>query len=266
MVELRKSEALKKATIFSLLIMIGLGPLVGNANAFIYGSSSPSGWTVWVQDTPNTPQTCPWYDDAKGASGQHCNELLYVGVAWDDLYVYVRWDVKCLTTEFAQVYYLLRVAVNASAPTTTPTHSLQFEFNKIQGTIYTNVTIRIPGSPKFITAWTSNTDLSIDAIIPPLNTTVVNNETALIGRYPWSSLSPTGQPVPIVLIQAESHASESDNGWTSEIMDYIGINSEPVPWFTDLSMVLLVTTALSAVYLKKKGRLNSNIPIGVSLR
>lgn len=184
MVELRKSEALKKATIFSLLIMIGLGPLVGNANAFIYGSSSPSGWTVWVQDTPNTPQTCPWYDDAKGASGQHCNELLYVGVAWDDLYVYVRWDVKCLTTEFAQVYYLLRVAVNASAPTTTPTHSLQFEFNKIQGTIYTNVTIRIPGSPKFITAWTSNTDLSIDAIIPPLNTTVVNNETALIGRYP----------------------------------------------------------------------------------
>ena len=209
----------------------------------------PGGWVnpaIYLQDTDDTPGqgsgVDPWYDDAKGATGQPERELLYLYVDWDVTYIYVRWDVEESIIATRQIYYLLQIANGASSPAPA-THSLRFEVD-VSGIV--TITVR---TNLGTTVWTGTasdwswTELSYSS---PLT-----GRTAYEARYPWSALGGTGIR-DVWIIEAQSYSTEPGEG---EVMDYIGVGGNPIPWFTDLTMTLLITTVLVAFYVKKRGAL-----------
>jgi hypothetical protein len=266
--ELKRGKKMKIAVLSLLLLMFtGLMlvlPGVTVANA-LPTYLEPDAWTdpaIWLQDTNKTPgPKVPWYDDVSGP-GQQQRELLYVGIDWDDTYVYVRWDFEALPEEISSVYYLIKVDTeNLTAPEdqlekTRGTHALGIEVDQ-SGTI--KVTIRTYGHPKFPLNWTGDgSDWTVNSL-PVLPGDPFYNRTAIEGRFPWSSLTVSGDPEDFLVITAQSHANQGDQGWTSAIKDYIGVNDNPVPWFTDLALTLLVTTVLAVVLKRKKDPLPVNL-------
>ena len=224
------------------LMAILLGTLLVLQTPFLARAFTVSTWNYDVQDTDNTPGPGPWYADAKGRSGQPCNELLYVHIAWDSVYIYVRWDVNASINKIKSVYYALSIDAVGSLSPAVATHLLQFEADS-KGDV--TVTVRNASDPSSI-LW-SQTSSSY------YSKASITNGTALEGRYPWDEITGVGVgPADIWVIRAESHASTSV---PSEVMDYIEVSQNPIPWFTDLTMTLLITTVLVAFYVKKRGAL-----------
>jgi hypothetical protein len=278
--ELKRGKVMKLA-VLSLLLLTFTGlavtlPVVTVVKA-VPTYLEPDGWSdppIWLQDTNKTPGPKePWYDDVSGP-GQQQRELLYVGIDWDEDYVYVRWDFEALPNEITSVYYLIKIDTeNLTAPEdplekTRGTHALGIEVD--QNGIKT-VTIRTYGHPKFPLVWEGdNTDLTVNSL-PVLPGDPFYNRTAIEGRFPWSwpadgypagNLTASGGPEDFLVITAQSHANQGDSGWTSAIKDYIGVADSPVPWFTDLGLTLLATTVLVVVIKKKKIGLPVSIDSG----
>jgi hypothetical protein len=271
--ELKRGKILKLASL-SLLLLMFTGLMLVLPGVTVVNAAptylEPDDWAdppIWLQDTNKTPgPKIPWWDDASGAPGQQERELLYVGIEWDETYVYVRWDCEQNTSQiFDSVYYLIKVDTeNLTAPEdqldkTRGTHALGIEIDE-KGTV--NVTIRTYGQPKLPVAWQGNdTDWQItDIIVPPGSN--FTDRAAVEGRFPWSELTTSGDPEDFLVITAQSHANQGDQGWTSAIKDYIGVSDNPVPWFTDLALTLLVTTVLAVVIKKKKLGLPVNMGSG----
>jgi hypothetical protein len=281
--ELKRGKVMKIAVLSMLLLMFtGLMlalPGVTIAEAYV----EPDGWTDPalgpIQDTNSTPSSGGtwWIDDAKGAgdgySGQQQRELLYLFIDFDDDYIYVRWDVEVATPEeFTSIYYLIKVDTEPPFGTNdeNATHALGVEIDS-KGVV--KVSIRVPTSgPKFDIVWLGNpvTDYSLTWIGTQSGDPFLNR-TAVEARFPWSwpadgypagNLTASGGPEDILVITAESHSNQGDQGWTSEVMDYIGISGNTVPWFTDLALTLLATTVLAVVIKKKKVSLPINVGSG----
>ncbi len=264
--------------ILSLLTLMFSGILLALPTVTVVHAApdflEPDAWSdppIWLQDTNKTPgPKIPWYDDVSGP-GQQQRELLYVGIDWDEDYVYVRWDFEALPTEITSVYYLIKVDVdNLTAPEdplddSRGTHALGIEVDQ-DGNVM--VTIRKAGHPKFPMIWLGDTsDWRVNSI-PVLPGDPFYNRTAIEGRFPWSwpangypagNLTASGTPEDFLVITAQSHANQGDQGWTSAIKDYIGVSDNPVPWFTDLALTLLATTVLAIVIKKKKLSLPVNV-------
>ncbi|MEE8570615.1 MAG: hypothetical protein V3S97_06455, partial [Candidatus Bathyarchaeia archaeon] len=201
-----KRKRLIEASTLSILLIISV-------LAVTYTYAEPDNWNspaIWVQDSSS---------DALGANGQEERELLYLGVDYDEDYLYVRWDVEQIPENIEQIYYILIVAVGSSTVTDVATHSLQFD---VDGNGGMSVSIRTPNQPKFVTQWTGNlNDWSVTPI--PIGTgDPFTMRTALEGRFPWSVLT-GGDPIDVWILTAQSHASASDQGWTSAIKDVINI-------------------------------------------
>jgi hypothetical protein len=221
----------------------------------------PDNWTdpaIWLQDTNQTPGPgIPWYDDVSGP-GQQQRELLYVGVDWDDTYVYVRWDVEALPEELTSVYYLLKIDAVAPFDPAEGTHALGVEIDE-KGVI--NVTVRTPGHPKFPILWIDGpTEYTITSI-PVEPSDPFYNRTAIEARYAWLNLTGSG-PTDIWVMEAQTHANQGDQGWTSAVKDYLCINDNPVPWFSALMITMLLAVVGVAFMVKKKGAL----PVNKNLR
>ena len=116
------TRGLVGAGLIALLLFLGSlvihasVPMVHAAPTFL----EPADWAdpqIWLQDRDDTPgyttAVDPWYDDTAGRlkpkdlQPQRETELLYVGITWDDVYLYVRWDVAAPPAAITQVYYLL---------------------------------------------------------------------------------------------------------------------------------------------------------------
>ena len=245
----------KLICVLTLLPLFLLATTVPVTRAYM----EPDDWlepSIWMQDTDDTPITPggPWYDDNSGP-GQPQRELLYVGINWDETYVYVRWDFEATPAEITSVYYALKIDTEDLTVPEDPlddtrgTHALGIEVNN-KGMI--SVTIRVPNHPKFDKIWTGqDTDWTVTQI--PLNEDdPFTVRTAVEARFPWSELSTNGDPVDFLAITAQSHANRGDQGWTSAIKDYIEIGATHTPWFTNPSMIILITTGLVAFIKKKK--------------
>lgn len=256
-------KKVSRASVFLMLAVLFLGMTVIAAKAFI----EPDGWSdpaIFVQDIHDTPGQRgpeggdpydPWYDDAKGATGNPENELLYVYIDWNNDYLYVRWDAEESASKYgapnppkvAPIYYLLSIDTLMRTPAIA-TRLLQFEVNQA-GAI--SVTIRDATSPAG-PLWTGTVaDYSITSI--PYSSPLTER-TALEGRYPWPFIT-GGGPADILVMRAESHSGPAQQGLCSEVMDYICITDNPVPWFSSLTLTMVVAVALVAFLVKKKGTL-----------
>ena len=133
--------------------------------------------------------------------------------------MYVRWDVEQIPENIEQTFYVLVVALGSSTVTDVATHSIQFDVDNYGGM---SVSIRTSNQPKFVTQWTGNpndwsvTNIPIEAGDP------YTMRTSLEGRFPWSVLA-DGFPTDVWIMHAQSHASASDQGWTSAVKDVINI-------------------------------------------
>ncbi|MHA2428042.1 MAG: PKD domain-containing protein, partial [Candidatus Hermodarchaeia archaeon] len=85
-----------------------------------------------------------------------------------------------------------------------------------------SISIRTPNQPKFTTQWMGDlTDWSVTSI--PLDSgDPFTNRTALEGRFPWAVLT-GGNPTNLWILTAQSHASASDQGWTSAVKDVLTV-------------------------------------------
>jgi PKD repeat protein len=201
-----KSKRVIEASTLSCLLLLSVLTVT-------YAYVEPDDWAspeIWVQDD---------FNDASGGSGQPERELLYLGVDYDENYLYVRWDVEEIPDAIEQIYYLLAVAVGTSTVTEVATHSLQFDVDRNGGM---SISIRTPNQPKFVIQWTGDlTDWSVTSI-PIDSGDPFTNRTVLEGRFPWSVLT-GGNPTNLWILTAQSHASASDQGWTSAVKDVIPV-------------------------------------------
>jgi len=229
------------------LMVILLGALLMLQTPFLAKAALTHDWSgaIEIQDTDSTPgqgERQAWYDDAKGAPGQPERELLYLYVDWDDTYIYVRWDVEESIIATRQIYYLLQIANGASSPAPA-THSLRFEVD-VLGIVIITVRTNLG-----TTVWTGTPDDWSMTELP--YSSPLTGRTACAARFPWSALGGTGIR-DVWIIEAQSYSTEPGEG---EVMDYIGVGGNPIPWFTDLTMTLLITIVLVAFYVKKRGAL-----------
>jgi hypothetical protein len=248
-----------RVTVLLALATLFLGMTVMTAKAYI----EPDDWSnpaIYVQDTNNTPgqgSRYLWYEDSKGFEGAAENELLYVYVDWDNDYIYARWDTAVTAAEYgllsgsrvANIYYLVSLDTLMRDPPVA-TRLLQFEVNSGG---YIQVTVRDAGSPT-VALWTgTGADYRITSIVPPK--APVAYQTAVEGRFPWSAITGSG-PADILLIKAESRSGPAVQGLSSEVMDYIGVGENPVPWFSSLMITMLVAVVAVAFLVKKKDALS----------
>ena len=122
------------ASTLSLLLIVSILTVT-------YAYVEPDSWSspsIWVQDT-NTSTGILWCDDASGASGQQERELLYIGVDFDEDYLYVRWDVEQVPENIEQTYYVLVIALGSSTVTDVATHSLQFDVDRYDNQLIHNL-------------------------------------------------------------------------------------------------------------------------------
>jgi hypothetical protein len=257
--ELKRGKVMKIAVLSMVLLMFtAMTITVASASAFHDWSSA-----IVIQDTDDTPgQRGPvegppldlWYEDGKGVHGQNERELLYLYIDWDSTYLYVRWDVKKLPDDINQTYYVL--LIDAVEPLSTAkenaTHALWLEVDNGGDTVLKIVAVPYVSDAASIlwqSAATENYDRT--SITPTDEPTLFDNQTALETRFPWTPISGDG-PMDIMFIRAETHSSDSSKGINSEVMDYIYVQDDPVPWFTDLGLTLLATTILAVIIKKKK--------------
>lgn len=244
------------------LILIPLITFVGIPVAQAY--VAPNSWSdpkIFLRDmddtpggrgSPGNPPLDPWYDDAKGHSGQPDRELLYVYIDWDETYIYVRWDVEAAPDALDQIRYVLNIDAKEPFSPAELTHRLQFEVNQA-GAV--TITIRNASDANTI-LWTgSPADYSITSI-PPEDPNI-SVQTALEARFPIAYVQneDSGE---IWLTTAEAHDGQGES--YSEGMDYIILEARTMPWFTDLAITLLGTTILVA-FLKKKTQVFSRTTI-----
>ncbi len=244
-----------------IALLLFLGSLVIHATVPMVQAAptwlEPADWAdpkLWLQDRDDTPgftaAVDPWYDDTAGRlkpkdpQPQRETELLYVGITWDDTYLYVRWDVAAPPEAITQVYYLLAFA--AGNETATPTHALQWEVDN-KGSV--TVTIRDAATPRTV-LWTgAATDHRLTSMTP--TDPAVATQTACEGRYPWAHLTGDG-PQDLWVVTAESHTSNPAKGPTSDAHDSIEVGALHAPWFTDLGLTLAGATLLIAVQKRKQ--------------
>jgi hypothetical protein len=266
--ELKRGKVMKIAVLSMVLLMFtAMTITVASASAFHDWSSA-----IVIQDTDDTPgqrgspestPVDPWYDDGKGVGGQPERELLYLYLDWDSTYLYVRWDVKKLPDDINQTYYVL--LIDAVEPLSTAkenaTHALWLEVDNGGDTTLKIVAVPYENAGSILWESSSSSNYVRTSITPTDEPTLFDNQTALETRFPWTPISGDG-PMDIMFIRAETHSSDSSNGITSEVMDYIYVEDDPVPWFTDLGLTLLATTVLAFIIKKKKIGLPVNISSG----
>jgi hypothetical protein len=254
------ARRVSRASALALFVLLFLGTTVIAAKAFM----EPGSWSdpaISVRDADDTPGknggVDPWYDDSKGSQPQ--TELLYVFIDWDNDYIYVRWDVKASAEEIKQVHYLLKIdAINPISPPVL-THSLRFEADDSG-----NVAVRVRDSVDTV-LWTGGSSdyLKTTITVDPGDPFTVR--TACEARFPWSALGSSGLR-DIMAITAESYAPQLLQAESTlcfycccwEVMDYICIDGNPVPWLNSLALTLVPAVVLVAFFLKKREALSTS--------